>query len=62
MPLVAPMIGAVMGTLMYKVFIEWQLPDPDPSSALPLPPTPTNDCKELQAAIGNGVELKISRF
>ena len=56
------MIGAVMGTLMYKVFIEWQLPDPDPSSALPLPPTPTNDCKELQAAIGNGVELKISRF
>ncbi|CAL8360861.1 unnamed protein product [Arctogadus glacialis] len=61
-PLVAPMIGAVLGTLTYKVFIEWQLPDPDLPSDLPIPPIPTKDCKELQAAMGNGVELKTARF
>jgi hypothetical protein len=56
------MIGAVLGTLTYKVFIEWQLPDPDLPSDLPIPPIPTKDCKELQAAMGNGVELKTARF
>lgn len=28
-PLVAPPIGGVIGTFLYLIFIEWQLPDPD---------------------------------
>ncbi|CAL9705738.1 unnamed protein product [Knipowitschia caucasica] len=28
-PIVAPLIGAVIGTLIYLVFIEWQLPEPE---------------------------------
>ncbi|KAJ3597286.1 hypothetical protein NHX12_000814 [Muraenolepis orangiensis] len=61
-PLVAPMIGGLLGTVTYLVFIEWQLPDPDPPSDLSLPPTPGKDFKELQAATGSGVELKMARF
>ncbi|KAK1795490.1 hypothetical protein P4O66_010660, partial [Electrophorus voltai] len=29
-PLVAPMVGAPLGCLLYFVFINWHLPDPDP--------------------------------
>lgn len=32
-PLVAPLIGGVVGTLIYLVFIEWQLPDLSDSDA-----------------------------
>lgn len=28
-PLVAPLVGGVFGSLMYLIFIDWQLPDPD---------------------------------
>uniref|UniRef100_A0A4W4EU49 Aquaporin 10a n=1 Tax=Electrophorus electricus TaxID=8005 RepID=A0A4W4EU49_ELEEL len=31
-PLVAPMVGAPLGCLLYFVFINWHLPDPDPDS------------------------------
>ncbi|XP_076010039.1 aquaporin-10a [Genypterus blacodes] len=36
-PLVAPMLGALSGTLMYLVFIHWQLPDPDLPTDIFLP-------------------------
>uniref|UniRef100_A0A672Z000 Aquaporin 10a n=1 Tax=Sphaeramia orbicularis TaxID=375764 RepID=A0A672Z000_9TELE len=29
-PLVAPLIGGVLGTFMYLIFIDWHLPDPEP--------------------------------
>lgn len=28
-PVVAPLVGGVFGSLMYLIFIDWQLPDPD---------------------------------
>jgi len=40
-PLVAPMIGGVLGSLMYVVFIEWHLPDLPDLYPDPLPPPPS---------------------
>ncbi|MEQ2157944.1 hypothetical protein GOODEAATRI_007046 [Goodea atripinnis] len=33
-PLLAPLIGGPLGSLLYLVFIEWQLPDPEPPQNL----------------------------
>ncbi|XP_061572833.1 aquaporin-10a [Cololabis saira] len=30
-PLVAPLLGGILGSFMYLIFIHWQLPDPEPS-------------------------------
>ncbi|XP_017280480.1 aquaporin-10a [Kryptolebias marmoratus] len=34
-PLVAPPVGGVFGSFMYLIFIDWQLPDPEPSQNPP---------------------------
>lgn len=36
-PLVAPMIGGVLGSVMYLVFIEWHLPETEVSEAMDEP-------------------------
>lgn len=34
-PVVAPNIGAVLGSFIYLILIEWQLPDPEPAEKIP---------------------------
>lgn len=53
-PLVAPLIGAVVGTLTYLVFIEWQLSD--------LPPSEEPCTARACAFCGRKEELKEARL
>ncbi|KAM3873312.1 aquaporin-10a [Diretmus argenteus] len=62
-PLVAPLIGGVLGSLMYVVFIYSHLPDPDPSTDLPsTPSTTTEDVKQPLPAQDDWLELKMTHF
>ncbi|XP_029927979.1 aquaporin-10a [Myripristis murdjan] len=61
-PLVAPMIGGVLGSAMYVVFIECHLPDPEPPKDLAMPSTTTEDSKQPATVKENGVELKMVHF
>ncbi|KAM9852096.1 aquaporin-10a [Aulostomus maculatus] len=57
-PLVAPLIGGVFGTLMYLVFIKWHLPDPDPPTDLPCLSTISDNIKQPTIMRDSGHELK----
>ncbi|XP_071385326.1 aquaporin-10a [Centroberyx affinis] len=61
-PLVAPLIGGVLGTLTYVVFIHWHLPDPDPPTDLSTPSNTTEDSKQTYTAQEHGVEFKMAHF
>lgn len=60
-PLVAPLIGAVLGTLIYLVFIEWQLPEPDPPEE-PYTLNTISGNSKFSEAWGNKEELKGAHF
>ncbi|KAM4600369.1 aquaporin-10a [Polymixia lowei] len=61
-PLVAPLIGGVLGTVMYVVFIDWQLPDPDPPTDVYRSSANAEDCKQPSTTQDKGVELKMAQF
>uniref|UniRef100_A0A8C9YLJ0 ATPase phospholipid transporting 8B2 n=1 Tax=Sander lucioperca TaxID=283035 RepID=A0A8C9YLJ0_SANLU len=57
-PLVAPLIGGVIGTFIYLFFIHWHLPDPDPPESLSSLSTISDKIKQPSTMWDNGVELK----
>ncbi|XP_054477363.1 aquaporin-10a isoform X2 [Anoplopoma fimbria] len=57
-PLVAPLIGGVVGTFIYLIFIHWHLPDPDPPERLSTVPTISEKIRQPSTTWDNGVELK----
>ncbi|XP_039974420.1 aquaporin-10a [Xiphias gladius] len=61
-PLVAPLIGGVLGTFMYLIFIHWHLPDPDSPENLSTLSTISDKIKEPATTMENGVELKAAHF
>ncbi|KAM3613778.1 uncharacterized protein V6R79_004958 [Siganus canaliculatus] len=61
-PLVAPLIGAVVGTILYLLFIAWQLPAvdrPDSSSVLS---TVSSKVQRSDSGWSTGTELKTAHF
>ncbi|XP_008321325.1 aquaporin-10a [Cynoglossus semilaevis] len=61
-PLVAPPIGAVLGTLMYTFFISMHLPDPhDPDDVSTLT-TISENIKKVTPTTENGKDLKATYF
>ncbi|XP_045900513.1 aquaporin-10a [Micropterus dolomieu] len=61
-PVVAPLIGGVIGTFMYLVFIHWHLPDPDLPESLSTLSTISDKIKQPSTTWDNGVELKAANF
>ncbi|XP_031708750.1 aquaporin-10a [Anarrhichthys ocellatus] len=61
-PLVAPLIGGVIGTFMYLIFIHWHLPDPDPPESLSTLPTISDKIKQPSITWDNGEELKAAHL
>ncbi|XP_028985137.1 aquaporin-10a [Betta splendens] len=61
-PLVAPPIGGVLGSLLYLVFIQWQLPDPDTPEKQPTLSTVSDKIKEPNVTKEKEIELKASYF
>lgn len=60
-PLVAPPIGGVLGSLMYLVFIDWHLPDPDPPESFSTLSTISDKIKQ-PSSTQYGSELKAARL
>ncbi|XP_059195761.1 uncharacterized protein LOC131976653 [Centropristis striata] len=61
-PLVAPLIGGVIGTFIYLIFIHWHLPDPDPPESLPTVSTISEKIKQPITTWDSAVDLKAARF
>ncbi|XP_040901385.1 aquaporin-10a isoform X1 [Toxotes jaculatrix] len=61
-PLVAPPIGGVLGSLMYLIFIHWHLPDPDPPENHSTLSTISDKIKQPATTWENGIELKAAHF
>ncbi|XP_041843450.1 aquaporin-10a [Melanotaenia boesemani] len=61
-PLVAPLIGGVLGSCMYLIFIHWQLPDPGSPDNLPLVSTISDKIKQPDDNWEKGDELKTANF
>ncbi|XP_060906625.1 aquaporin-10a [Labrus mixtus] len=57
-PLVAPPIGGVLGSLIYLVFIDWHLPEPDPPESLSTLSTVSDKIQQPSITWDNGAELK----
>ncbi|XP_038146110.1 aquaporin-10-like [Cyprinodon tularosa] len=60
-PLVAPLIGGPLASLLYLIFIEWQLPDPEPSPSLSTDSSIKNSIKP-PARLAIGGDLKSTYF
>ncbi|XP_013865158.1 aquaporin-10a [Austrofundulus limnaeus] len=61
-PLVAPPIGAVLGSFMYLIFIHWQLCDPEPPENLPEVHTTSDKTRKHITSSEKGDELKTAHF
>ncbi|XP_028326011.1 aquaporin-10a isoform X2 [Gouania willdenowi] len=61
-PIVAPPIGGVLGSLMYLTFIHWQLPDPDESDNISNISIMNDKLKHSDASWEKGQELKTAKF
>ncbi|XP_029359277.1 aquaporin-10a [Echeneis naucrates] len=61
-PLVAPLIGGVLGSCMYLIFIHWHLPDHDPPENLPTISTLSEKVKQPITRWEDGEELKAVHF
>lgn len=61
-PLVAPLIGGVLGSCMYLIFIHWQLPDPESPDNLPLVSTISDKIKQPDDTWEKGDDLKTANF
>ncbi|XP_049902171.1 aquaporin-10a isoform X2 [Epinephelus moara] len=61
-PLVAPLLGGVIGSFMYLIFIHWHLPDPDPPESLTTLSTISDKIKRPSTTWDKDVELKASRL
>ncbi|XP_032412160.1 aquaporin-10-like [Xiphophorus hellerii] len=63
-PLVAPLIGGPLGSCLYLVFIEWQLPTPEllPQNKRTTVSTISNSIKEPATTQGTGDNLKSTYF
>ncbi|XP_034730594.1 aquaporin-10a [Etheostoma cragini] len=57
-PLVAPLLGGVIGSFIYLFFIHWHLPDPDPPEGLFSLSTVSDKIKQPSTMWDNRVELK----
>ncbi|XP_015236041.1 PREDICTED: aquaporin-10-like [Cyprinodon variegatus] len=60
-PLVAPLIGGPLASLLYLIFIEWQLPDPEPSPSLSTDSIIKNSVKR-PARLATGGDLNSTYF
>ncbi|XP_033495978.1 aquaporin-10a [Epinephelus lanceolatus] len=61
-PLVAPLLGGVIGSFMYLIFIHWHLPDPDLPESLATLSTISYKIKRPSTTWDKDVELKASRL
>ncbi|XP_056300586.1 aquaporin-10a [Pseudoliparis swirei] len=61
-PLVAPLIGGVIGSFMYVIFIHWHLPDPDPAESLSILSTISDKIQQPSSTCDTGVELKATHL
>lgn len=57
-PLVAPLIGAVMGSFLYLIFIDWQLPDLEQPENLPAVSTISDKINRPRVKLRSSLELK----
>uniref|UniRef100_A0A8D0CYR7 ATPase phospholipid transporting 8B2 n=1 Tax=Sander lucioperca TaxID=283035 RepID=A0A8D0CYR7_SANLU len=56
-PLVAPLIGGVIGTFIYLFFIHWHLPDPDPPESLSSLSTISDKIKHFVISISQSLHF-----
>ncbi|XP_007556187.2 aquaporin-10-like [Poecilia latipinna] len=62
-PIVAPLIGGPLGSCLYLVFVEWQLPTPElPQDRRTTVSTISNSIKEPATSWGTGDNLKSTYF
>lgn len=64
-PLVAPLVGGVMGSFLYLLFIEWQLPEAPQPQSLPPPSPASSICHKVKhhcPQFGNAVDTKAEQF
>ncbi|XP_008285975.1 aquaporin-10a [Stegastes partitus] len=61
-PLVAPNVGGVAGSIIYLVFIQWQLPDPDPPKDTSSLYSISDKLKPPATTWEKGDEMKVERF
>lgn len=60
-PLLAPLIGGVLGSFMYLIFIHWHLPDPEPPESLSTVSTISDKIKQPSKTLDKEVELKVKQ-
>ncbi|XP_022076100.1 aquaporin-10a [Acanthochromis polyacanthus] len=61
-PLVVPNVGGVLGTFIYLLFIQWQLPDPEPPEDSSNLFTISDKLKQEATTWDNGDKLKAERL
>lgn len=64
-PLVAPLVGGVMGSFLYLIFIDWQLPELHQPERLPPPTAVSSICHKVKhhcPQFDNAVETKAEQF
>nr|XP_020462852.1 aquaporin-10-like [Monopterus albus] len=57
-PILAPLVGGVLGSCVYLVFIHWQLPDPDPADDFFVLSTISDKIKQPSTKWESEAELK----
>uniref|UniRef100_A0A8D3B3X1 Aquaporin 10a n=2 Tax=Scophthalmus maximus TaxID=52904 RepID=A0A8D3B3X1_SCOMX len=61
-PLVAPLLGGVLGSFMYLIFIQLHLPDEDLPDSISTLSTISDKCKQPATTWEHGVEIKNAYF
>ncbi|XP_077454472.1 aquaporin-10a isoform X2 [Stigmatopora argus] len=61
-PLLAPLLGGVLGSLLYLTFIHWHLTDSEPPKDVDTPSMVSEPIKQASNAPLIGIELKTSAF
>lgn len=61
-PLVAPMLGGLVGSMFYLLFIDWHLPDPEPLPSSTDPQASSKTWEKPPQPETSGVVLRVSTF
>ncbi|XP_072250367.1 aquaporin-10a [Leuresthes tenuis] len=61
-PIVAPLVGGLLGSVLYVILIEWHLPDPEPSENLQTLYAVSDKIKQPVTTWEKGDELKTAHF